>query len=136
MSIHEAACHCGAVKFRVHLPEGLQSARRCDCSFCAMRGAVAVSAPLDGLEIYAGAEKLTLYQFNTKTARHYFCSFCGIYTHHQRRMDPNEFGVNMACLEGLSPFDLDEILVHDGQAHPSDGAPERDAGILRYERFG
>jgi len=27
-------------------------------------------------------EKLTLYQFNTNTAKHYFCSACGIYTYH------------------------------------------------------
>lgn len=126
----EGACHCGGVRFRVHLPDGLRSARRCDCSFCRMRGAVVVSATLDGIEFLAGEELLTLYQFGTMTARHHFCSRCGIYTHHQRRSNPNEYGVNVACL-GISPF-LPEVLVHDGVNHPSDGGGNRIAGVLRF----
>ena len=130
-STHDAACHCGSVKFRVTLPDGLNSARRCDCSFCRMRGGVAVSANLDGIEFLDGKDQLTLYQFNTGVAKHYFCSHCGIYTHHQRRSNPNEFGVNVACLEGVSPFDFPEIVVNDGVNHPSDGA-SGNAGVLRF----
>lgn len=127
-------CHCGAVQFTADLEGGLASARRCDCSLCTMRGAVAVSTDLDGFTITKGAENLTLYQFNTRVAEHYFCSHCGIYTHHKRRSNPNEYGVNLACLEGQSPFQLAEIIVHDGQQHPKDGGPSDGiAGILRYE---
>src|SRR5947207_12271091 len=79
------ACHCGGVRFTARLTDGLRSARRCTCSYCRMRGAIAVSADLDGINITRGSELLTLYQFNTNTAKHYFCSRCGIYTHHQRR---------------------------------------------------
>lgn len=100
-----------------------------------MRGAVAVSAPLDGLRILKGADKLTLYQFNTGTAKHYFCSVCGIYTHHQRRSNPNQYGVNVACLDGMSPFDFEELTVEDGVNHPSDGRTGSGiAGILRYSK--
>lgn len=129
----KAACHCGGVKFEVVLTDGLNSARRCTCSFCAMRGAVAVSAALDGLRIVEGEELLTLYQFNTDVAEHWFCSRCGIYTHHKRRSNPNEYGVNAACLEGVSPFDFKEVIVSDGQAHPVDTGVNRVAGILRFE---
>ena len=130
----DGACHCGAVTFRVTLPNGLASARRCSCTFCRMRGAVAVTANLDGLTLLTGADKLTRYSFNTGVAQHYFCSVCGIYTHHQRRSNPNEFGVNAACLVGVSPFDFAEVIVHNGRVHPSDDptAPEVD-GILRYD---
>src|SRR5215471_12213960 len=107
----DGACHCGTIRFHVELTDGLHTARRCNCSYCGMRGAVAVSVGLDGLKILAGQDALTLYQFNTRTAKHYFCSKCGIYTHHQRRSDPNEYGVNVACLHGLSPFDFDEVPV-------------------------
>ncbi|UWP99487.1 GFA family protein [Aliiroseovarius crassostreae] len=131
--VRKAACHCGAVQFDVVLSEALDRARRCDCSFCRMRGAVAVSAPLDGIRITRGADSLTLYQFGTGTAKHYFCKICGIYTHHQRRSNPNEYGVNVACLEGVSPFDFPELVVHDGVNHPSDGASGI-AGILRYSK--
>jgi hypothetical protein len=117
---HRLACHCGAVEIWVTLPDGLASARRCDCSFCRRRGAVAVSVPLAGLRIAKGAEDLTLYQFGTRTAKHWFCKTCGIYTHHQRRSNPNEYGVNAACLDGVNPRDLDPVPWSDGVNHPSD----------------
>jgi hypothetical protein len=129
------ACHCGTVRFTVKLPEGLEKPRRCNCSYCRMRGAVVVSAMLSDIEITSGADALTLYQFNTKQAEHYFCSVCGIYTHHRRRSNPNHFGVNVACLEGVSPFDFECVPVFDGIVHPNDrpgGAASRVAGTLRY----
>ena len=128
----DGACHCGAVRFHVRLSDGLRSARRCTCSYCRMRGAVAVSADLDGFEILAGEEALHVYQFNTDTAKHHFCATCGIYTHHQRRSNPNEYGVNVACLEGVSPFDFAEVIVMDGERHPSDTGVSRVAGLLRF----
>lgn len=130
------SCHCGAVTFRVTVADGLSSPRRCNCSYCRMRGAVVVSAALDDIEILSGEDSLTLYRFGTKTARHYFCSICGIYTHHQRRSNPQQYGVNVACLEGVSPFDFTEIPVSDGVHHPSDSpsGASRLAGVLRYER--
>jgi hypothetical protein len=100
-----------------------------------MRGAVAVSARLGDLEILEGQEMLTLYQFNTGTAKHYFCSRCGIYTHHQRRSDPSQYGVNVACLEAVSPFDFEEVPVTDGVNHPSDGNGQEGDGIVGVLRF-
>jgi hypothetical protein len=128
------ACHCGGVRFRVRLTEGLRAPRRCTCSLCRMRGAVVVSAALDDIEITHGEELLALYQFNTRTARHYFCSRCGIYTHHQRRSNPNLYSVNTACLEGVSPFDFAEVPVFDGTRHTSDGFHATLAGTLRFAR--
>lgn len=126
------ACHCGRVRFTVRLTDGLNTARRCTCSYCRMRGAVAVSADLDGLAIVEGADALSVYRFNSMTAAHYFCSHCGIYTHHQRRSNPDQYGVNVACLEGLSPFDFEEVPVMDGVNHPSDAGEPRLAGTLRF----
>ena len=128
------ACHCGAVSFTVELPFGLFSARRCTCSICRMRGAVAVTAPLNGLKLRSGADKLATYRFNTKVAEHHFCSQCGIYTHHRRRSNPDQLGVNVACLEGISPFDFPDVAVYDGTRHPSDiGGQSLIAGHLRFE---
>ncbi|MEJ1992334.1 MAG: GFA family protein [Maritimibacter sp.] len=129
---YNAACYCGAVTFTVTLKDGLDSARRCTCSYCRMRGAVAVSASLDGITFTRGQDHLALYEWGTKTAKHYFCPTCGIYTHHQRRSNPNEFGVNVACLEGVSPFDFAEVPVNDGVNHPTDSGGPRLAGVLRF----
>jgi len=133
----EAACHCGAVRFRLVLTDGLRSARRCNCSYCSMRGAVALSTNLEDLQVIQGAEKLTLYQFNTGQARHYFCSVCGIYTFHSRRSNPTQYGVNASCIEGLSPFDFAEVPVLDGRSHPKDrGGGSLTVGWLRYRPDG
>ncbi|MBS0910090.1 GFA family protein [Tatumella sp. JGM118] len=125
-------CHCGIVTFSVELLNGFETIRRCDCSLCRMRGAVVVSAELSGIEVLTGRECLTEYRFNTKQAVHYFCSKCGIYTFHQRRSNPGQYGVNVACLEGISPFDFAQVQVMDGIHHPEDGGNGGVAGILSY----
>lgn len=132
--VREGGCHCGAVRFRVRLGEGLASARRCDCSLCRMRGAVAVTARNGDLELLSGADRLATYRFNTGVAEHHFCRVCGVYTHHRRRSNPDELGVNAACLDGVSPFDFAEVPVSDGINHPSDGASRGVVGVLRFER--
>ena len=129
----EAACHCGTVRFRVKLTDGLNGARRCNCSLCRMRGAVAVSANIDGITFVAGEDALTIYQFNTGVAQHYFCSRCGIYTHHRRRSNPNQYRVNVACLKGVSPFDFADVPVIDGVNHPTDRG--RGYEIIGHLRF-
>ncbi|UYG03333.1 GFA family protein [Halomonas sp. LR3S48] len=117
---HKSTCHCGAVELELTLPNGIENPRRCYCSLCRRKGAIVASVGLDGLRVVKGEDVLRLYQFNTRTAKHYFCANCGIYTHHQRRSDPNEYGYNVGCLEGVNPFELGEVLVSDGINHPSD----------------
>lgn len=117
---HRLTCHCGAVELAVTLAQGLATAHRCDCSFCRRRGAIVAAVPLGNLQVVKGADHLTLYQWGTNTAKHYFCAICGIYTHHQRRSNPNEYGINVACLEGVNPRDLGDVAWSDGVNHPSD----------------
>ena len=118
----KATCHCGAVELSVTLTDGFETRRRCDCSFCHRRQCAAVSAPLGGVEVVKGADNLTEYSFNTHTARHYFCKTCGIYMYHRRRSNPNEYGVNLYCIEGTEPKDFEPVHWNDGVNHPSDRA--------------
>ncbi|MCK7631409.1 GFA family protein [Shewanella putrefaciens] len=117
---HKASCHCGAVVLELSLPNGIENPRRCDCSICRRKGAIVGSVPLAGIKILKGEDALKLYEFNTKTAKHYFCSNCGIYTHHQRRSNPHEYGYNIGCLEGVNPFELENVPTNDGVNHPAD----------------
>jgi hypothetical protein len=117
---HKASCHCGAVELELELPDGIENPRRCDCSICRRKGAIVASVKLSGIRIVKGEELLKLYQFNTHTAKHYFCSICGIYTHHQRRSNPEEYGYNVGCLEGVNPYLIENVPVNDGVNHPSD----------------
>jgi len=72
--IHKDTCHCGAVELNLTLPNGIEDPRRCDCSMCRRRGAIVASVSLNNLEVVRGADVLGVYQFNTKTAKHYFCT--------------------------------------------------------------
>ena len=128
------SCHCGAVRFSATLTEGFASARRCNCSICRMRGAIAVTSTHEHFVIVQGADNLATYRFNTGTAEHHFCKTCGIYTHHKRRSNPDQLGVNVACLAGVSPFDFREVVVYDGKRHPADNqGRSRVAGHLRFQ---
>lgn len=120
---HLASCHCGAVVLELDLPDGVVDPRRCDCTLCRRKGAIFASVPLSALRIVEGREHLKLYQFNTNTAKHYFCSHCGIYTHHQRRSNPSQYGFNVGCLDGVNPFDLAAVPTNDGVNHPADRIP-------------
>jgi hypothetical protein len=127
------ACHCGGVRFTVELPAELRAAR-CNCSICSMKGVVMVAAPIEAFKVTAGEELLSVYRFNTMAAKHHFCSRCGIHVFHQRRADPSQAGVNVACLDGFSPYDFAEVPVMDGVRHPLDsGGQFRRAGTLRFE---
>lgn len=117
---YKATCHCGSVELEITLPNGVENPRRCDCSICRRKGAIVASVKLDDIRIIKGQDFLKLYQFDTKEAKHYFCTNCGIYTHHQRRSNPTEYGFNVGCLEDVNPFSLGEIVTNDGVNHPSD----------------
>lgn len=95
----QGACHCGAVRFEVEWDAAFTY--RCNCSLCKRKGALMGSAPKADFKLVSGAGALGLYQWNTGLAEHYFCTRCGIYTHHGRRTDPTQMGFNTGCLEGV-----------------------------------
>jgi hypothetical protein len=112
VSSHAGSCHCGGVRFTVrHDPEELTT---CDCSLCVKRNALMAKVPEAAMRVEAGEDLLTLYEWNTKLAKHYFCCRCGIYVFHRKRAAPDHFGVNIFCLDGFDAATL--------QVRPTDGA--------------
>jgi hypothetical protein len=133
--IRNGSCHCGAVKFEVAFLSPQLDGSRCNCSICAMKGAVMVYVPLEALRVTEGEDSLACYRFNTGVAKHHFCSHCGIHCFHQARSDPDKYAINAACLEGVSPYDFTEIPVGDGVHHSLDhGGVRRQFGTLRFVR--
>lgn len=129
----EVSCHCGAVRLSIALMTERLDVRRCNCSYCRMRGNVVVSIPLERILSVTGAESLERYRFHTGAAEHHFCRICGVQTHHTRRSDPTMAAINVACIAGKSPFDFASVPVSDGMSHPSDtGRAPRVAGVLHY----
>ncbi|MHC8381393.1 GFA family protein [Pseudomonas sp. LB3P14] len=111
---HRASCHCGAVILEIHLPDGIPTPHRCDCSFCKRKGAIVAAVPASDLKVIRGDAALLKYQFGKQMAEHFFCGNCGIYTHHRRSTNPDEYGFNVGCLEGVNPYDLTHVPIADG----------------------
>ena len=114
-------CHCEKVELEVNISdEGFKKLMRCNCSLCKKKGAIMTAISKEQLKVVKGEDVLKLYQYHTKVAKHYFCSNCGIYTHHVMRSNPNMYGINVACLEGIKPFELENVVINDGENHPLD----------------
>ena len=74
---------------------------RCNCSLCKRKGALMSMVKNEDFKIIKGEDKLKIYQFHTRVAKHYFCSNCGIYTHHNPRSNPAMTGFNLGCLDDV-----------------------------------
>lgn len=112
MTTHNGSCHCGRVRFRITAE--IVELTTCDCSLCVKRNAVMAKVPERDLTILQGEENLTLYEWNTRRAKHYFCKRCGIYVFHRKRAAPDRFGVNVFCLDAFDPASV--------PVRPTDGA--------------
>lgn len=96
---HRGACHCGRVTFE--LQAKLDQVFDCNCSICRRKGALWHAAAEGDLRILTGEPDLVLYQFDTMTAKHYFCRHCGIHPFARPRIDPSRWVVNVRCIEGV-----------------------------------
>ena len=113
-------CHCGEIEAEINTSSNLNKIMRCNCSICKRKGAVMSMVKNEDFKILKGATKLKLYQFHSKIAKHYFCINCGIYTHHNPRINPAMTGFNVGCVDEINTFEMKDVPVNDGQNHPLD----------------
>ena len=113
-------CHCREVEAEINLECNFQKTLRCNCSICKRKGAIMSMVKNEDFKIIKGQDRLKLYQFHSKVAKHYFCSNCGIYTHHHPRVNPAMTGFNVGCIDEIDTFKLNDVSVNDGQNHPLD----------------
>ena len=113
-------CHCGAIEAKINVSDKFEKILRCNCSICKRKGAIMSMVKNEDFTILKGKEKLSLYQFHSKVAKHYFCSICGIYTHHNPRANPAMTGFTVGCIEDVNTFEIENISVLNGQNHPLD----------------
>jgi hypothetical protein len=95
---HRGGCHCGQVRFEVVAPALIEVAD-CNCSICSKSGYLHLIVPSSRFKLLSGADALTTYRFNTGTARHLFCSVCGIKSFYVPRSHPDGYSVNARCLD-------------------------------------
>jgi hypothetical protein len=98
MPTFRGSCHCGRVTFEVEASPSELS--ECNCSLCRRKGAVYLKiSEVDSLRILSGESELSVYRFNTNTAKHYFCRICGVHPFHRSRFAPERWSVNARCLD-------------------------------------
>ena len=112
-------CHCGLIEAEIKIKE-ISKLLRCNCSICKRKGAIMSMVKNEDFKIKKGKNFLKVYQFHTKVAKHFFCSECGIYTHHNPRSNPSMTGFNVACIDEIDTFQLENINLNDGFNHPLD----------------
>lgn len=105
----DGSCHCGKVRFEATLDPA--DAVVCDCSICRKKGVVIGRVSEADFRLLTPLEEMTLYQFNKRIAKHYFCPVCGIHTFNRPRSAPELWAVNLRCLPdvdigALSPKQL------------------------------
>ena len=118
--MYKLNCHCNEVQIELNLTDIFDNLVRCNCSMCKRRGTIMALVDHNSIRIVKGEDKLSLYQFHTNTAKHYFCSVCGIYTHHQTRSNTSKYGINVACIDEINLEELKDVRSIDGKNHPLD----------------
>jgi len=111
--LHKASCHCGRVRIDVFapLPDRVYD---CNCSICTRKAYLHWFVPRDLARVTVADNALATYTFNTGRARHHFCSVCGAAPFYIARSHPDDYDVNVRCVEGVDLSKL-VILPFDGR---------------------
>jgi hypothetical protein len=89
---------------------------QCNCSICTKKGALHHRVAADQFRLLAGQDELTLYQFGSKAAKHWFCRHCGIHPFSNPRAAPDMVSVNIHCLDDFyAIYDQIDLVPFDGQ---------------------
>lgn len=106
MKTYKGSCHCGLVRFEIKTD--LTKAINCNCSICTKKGALHHRVAPENFKLVSGQEALSLYQFDSKTAKHWFCKNCGIHPFSNPRSAPDAYSINIRCLDN---FDIAEANI-------------------------
>jgi len=112
---HVGVCHCGNVRFEVTMD--LAEVMECNFSICSKTGSLLTFVPSEQFALLSGGERLSDYQFASKTIHHLFCPVCGIRSF-SRGVGPDGremVAINVRCLEGVDPARL-RIPQFDGRS--------------------
>jgi hypothetical protein len=120
MVTHTGGCHCGRVRFEVTARARIEVSY-CNCTICSKSGYLHLVVPKSRFKLLSGESWLTTYEFNTRTAKHLFCSACGIKSFYIPRSHPDGYSVNARCLDEGTVEEM-TVVATDGKnwekAHP------------------
>tara|TARA_B100001250_G_scaffold140401_1_gene120257 strand:- start:114 stop:491 length:378 start_codon:yes stop_codon:yes gene_type:complete len=105
MKTYKGSCSCSKVTFEVET--NLKRISKCNCSICIKKGIIHHVVDQNKFILISGKDSLSLYQFGTMRAKHYFCKYCGIHLFNNPRTYPEKVSVNVNCLDD---FDLEKEM--------------------------
>ena len=119
---HRGGCHCGQVRVEVQAPAHL-AVDECNCSMCSRTAYLHLIVPAERFRLLQGKEALTTYTFNTGTARHLFCSRCGIKSFYVPRSHPDGISVNARCLDAgtVTGMTVEAVDGREWEKHYTEG---------------
>jgi hypothetical protein len=114
MPRYAGSCHCGAVRFEIDAV--IDRITACNCSVCAKKGILHLRVQPENFRLLSGDAQLGTYRFGTRTAKHHFCTVCGIHAFTRPRAAPELYTVNVRCLDDLDLESVrDRIVAFDGR---------------------
>ena len=122
MKTYSGSCHCGNVSFEFETE--MSTAVRCNCSFCARRGALLHGVPPENFRVIKGDVETPngAKTYGSGIFQHHFCPSCGIQCF-TRRHGRGKYGpqvrINLNCVDGVDPDNL-SVRDFDGAAMPED----------------
>ena len=121
MAKYTGSCHCGAVRFQIDAE--IDRVIDCNCSICIKKGIVHVPVEDNQFELTMGKDALSLYQFKSGEAKHWFCKHCGIHPFGRPRANPTRYTINARCLDDYETIaESASVVTFNGQQHPKDRA--------------
>ena len=86
-------CHCNAIIFEFYCKTEINLIQ-CNCSICIHTNYLHLIVPHENFKLLKGDNVISTYQFNSKSAKHFFCSICGIKSFYQPRSHKNSYSIN------------------------------------------
>ncbi len=115
--LYQGSCHCGKIAYAVD--GDLSRVVECKCSHCRRKGYLWWFVPREQMQLKSPESALATYKFNKHIISHHFCRDCGcapFATGIDPRTNKPTAAINVRCLEGVEPKDL-EIIPVDGRSH-------------------
>ena len=114
--IEKLSCHCKSIQIELKLENGLEELVKCNCSLCKRRNSIMGKIKLKNLKVISGSKYLRIYKFGVeRKTEHYFCSICGVYTHHRSYTNPENYEFNVGCIDKIDTFKFKDVPIFDGK---------------------